>query len=88
MADSKSDNISAAVKLIETEYMDVAEMRDTLHLKSYQYARQFVVTNRYGLGASSIEVMGRTFVSRAAVKSALETRKARQAEASKADAKA
>jgi hypothetical protein len=72
-------------KQIESEYMTVAQMRDAMHLKSYQYARQMIVTNRYGLGDATIEVMGRRLVNRAAVTAAVARRAARaKAEAAKA----
>ncbi len=73
---SKLD-VREAVKLIEENYMNVSEMQDVLKLKSYQYARQFIQTNRYGLGNSTIECMGRTLVSRKAVEEALKVRRSK-----------
>jgi hypothetical protein len=70
--------VKEAVKLIEAGYMDVSEMRDKMGLKSYQYARQMIVQNRYKLGDSTIELLGRTFVSRQVVAQAIKTRAERK----------
>ncbi|MCK9570598.1 hypothetical protein M0R72_16740 [Candidatus Pacearchaeota archaeon] len=69
--------VKNAVKLIEDNYMTVSEMQEILKLKSYQYARQFIQTNRYELGNNTIELTGRTLVSRNAVQRALEIRKSK-----------
>ncbi len=67
-----NDQIKQAIDQLENDYMSVSELRDTLKLKTYQYARQIVVTGRYKL--ETIEAFGRTYVSRASVAKAIEIR--------------
>lgn len=66
--------VQSAVALLEKEYMSISELKDALDLSSYQYARQMVQNDMYGLSATSIEAFGRTYVSRAAVNQAIATR--------------
>ncbi|MCK9570588.1 hypothetical protein M0R72_16690 [Candidatus Pacearchaeota archaeon] len=83
---SDGNKVADAVALIEREYMDVSELQKTLNLKSYQYARQMLVQDRYGLGSTSIECMGRKLVSREAVAKALQIREEHRLEASRKEA--
>ncbi len=73
MTNNNVDKSKMSIEEFESKFMSMSEFQKSLNLSTYQYGRQIVQTGRYNL--ETIEVMGRTYVSRESVKRAIETRK-------------
>jgi hypothetical protein len=89
MATNKAQFVSKedqeAADRLANRFMSVSEVQKALGVGTYQYARQMIFTNRYGLGDATIEIAGRTYVSREAVNAAVKIRAERKAEQQEVD---